>query len=91
MQSLPSFCQSLLTITLQNTMVVGYDAYHEGGRRGGASWGAVVASYNQSLTRYFGQVTRHASHQELANNFSAAITSKEEREWEEEKYRKRKQ
>lgn len=60
---------------LRNTMVVGYDAYHEGGRRGGASWGAVVASYNQSLTRYFGQVTRHASHQELANNFSAAVTS----------------
>lgn len=57
-------------------MVVGYDAYHEGGRRGGASWGAVVASYNQSLTRYYGQVTRHASHQELANNFSAAVTSK---------------
>ncbi|MPC42405.1 Piwi-like protein 1 [Portunus trituberculatus] len=65
---------------LRNTMVVGYDAYHEGGRRGGASWGAVVASYNQNLTRYFGQVTRHASHQELANNFSAAVTSKEERE-----------
>lgn len=60
---------------LRNTMVVGYDAYHEGGRRGGASWGAVVASYNQSLTQYYGQVTRHASHQELANNFSAAVTN----------------
>ncbi|XP_069157940.1 piwi-like protein Siwi [Procambarus clarkii] len=59
-------------IPFQNTMVVGYDAYHDSSRRG-SSWGAVVASYNRNLTRYYGQVSRHANNEELTANFSASI------------------
>ncbi|KAK8723752.1 hypothetical protein OTU49_011539, partial [Cherax quadricarinatus] len=61
-----------IQIPFQNTMVVGYDAYHDSVHRG-ASWGAVVASFNTNLTRYYGQVTRHANHEELTANFCASI------------------
>ncbi|KAK3877061.1 hypothetical protein Pcinc_018195 [Petrolisthes cinctipes] len=62
-------------IPFQNAMVVGYDAFHDrgGGGRGGASWGAVVASYNHNLTKFYGQVTRHANREELTSNFRVAV------------------
>lgn len=58
-------------------MVVGYDAFHDrsGGGRGNASWGAVVASYNHNLTKFYGQVTRHANQEELTTNFRVAVMS----------------
>ncbi|XP_068223736.1 piwi-like protein Siwi [Palaemon carinicauda] len=59
-------------IPFQNTMVVGYDAYHDSSRRG-SSWGAVVASFNKNLTRYYGQVSRHINQEELTGNFCANI------------------
>ncbi|XP_066986204.1 piwi-like protein Siwi isoform X2 [Macrobrachium rosenbergii] len=59
-------------IPFQNTMVVGYDAYHDSTRRG-SSWGAVVASFNKNLTRYYGQVSRHINHEELTSNFCTNI------------------
>ncbi|XP_063601294.1 piwi-like protein Siwi [Penaeus indicus] len=61
-----------LQIPFQNTMVVGYDTYHDSARKG-ASWGAVVASFNKNLTRYYGQVLRHANQEELTANFCTAI------------------
>ncbi|CAL4066366.1 unnamed protein product, partial [Meganyctiphanes norvegica] len=61
-----------IQIPFTNTMVVGYDAYHDSTRKG-ASWGAVVASFNQQQTRYYGQVTCHANQEELTANFCASI------------------
>lgn len=59
-------------IPFQNTMVVGYDAYHDSTRKG-CSWGAVVASFNKNLTRYYGQVSKHINQEELTANFCANI------------------
>ncbi|KAG7167994.1 piwi-like 3 [Homarus americanus] len=60
-------------IPFQNTMVVGYDAYHDSGRRG-ASWGAVVASFNKNLTRYYGQACFEANN--YSPRFSFLVVSK---------------
>lgn len=59
---------------LQNTMVVGYDAYHEKGSRTGA-YGAVVSTLNQSWSRYLSQAATHHNHEELSNNFALGVKS----------------
>ena len=55
-------------------MVVGYDAYHEKGSRS-VSYGAVVSSLNQGLSRYLSQAAVHKNNEELADNFTLGIKS----------------
>ncbi|KAL1470729.1 hypothetical protein MTO96_024086 [Rhipicephalus appendiculatus] len=55
-----------LEIPLSNTMVIGYDTYHDAGSRN-RSAGAFVASMNRTFTRWYSRVSFHASHQELGS------------------------
>merc|ERR1712059_131182 len=53
-------------IPFKNSMVVGYDTYHDSARRG-ESVGALVASLNDSFTRYFSTVDFHRDRTEMSN------------------------
>ncbi|KAH7946707.1 hypothetical protein HPB52_003764 [Rhipicephalus sanguineus] len=55
-----------LDVPLVNTMVVGYDTYHDSSSRK-LSAGAFVASMNRAFTRWYSRVAFHASHQELGS------------------------
>lgn len=58
-----------LEIPLANTMVIGYDTYHDAGSRN-RSAGAFVASMNRTFTRWYSRVSFHASHQELGSSLA---------------------
>ena len=51
-------------------MVVGFDAYHSKNMNGD-SFGALVASLNDSLTSYYSIVEKHHSKQEISNHIPA--------------------
>ena len=58
---------------LKNTMVIGYDTYHDTVSKG-KSVGAVVASLNQSMTKYISMANLHTNpQQELHDNLCPAI------------------
>ena len=58
---------------LKNTMVIGYDTYHDTVSKG-KSVGAVVASLNQSMTKYISMANLHTNpQQELNDNMCPAI------------------
>ncbi|KAG8224464.1 hypothetical protein J437_LFUL003187 [Ladona fulva] len=59
-------------IPLQGLMVVGFDVYHDTSQRG-KSIGAIVASLNRPLTRYYSSVSYHRSGEELSNELSVNI------------------
>lgn len=58
-----------LEVPLSNTMIIGYDTYHDSSTRG-QSAGAFVASLNRTFTRWYSRVTFHKSHQELGNTLA---------------------
>ena len=62
------------TLLFQDTMIVGYDAYHDSSQKG-TSVGAVVATTNAEYTDYTSFVSFHKNREELSNNFKMAITS----------------
>jgi len=55
-----------LEIPFKGAMVVGYDTYHDSARRG-ESVGALVASVNDTFTRYFSTVDFHKDRTEMSN------------------------
>jgi len=55
-----------LQIPFKGAMVVGYDTYHDSARRG-ESVGALVASVNDTFTRYFSTVDFHRDRTEMSN------------------------
>ena len=60
-------------IPLPDTMVIGYDTYHDTVSKG-KSVGAVVASLNQSMTKYISTASLHTTpEQELHDNLCPAI------------------
>jgi len=60
---------------LKDTMVIGYDTYHDTVSKG-RSVGALVASLNQSMTKYFSVANLHTNpQQELHDNLCPAMTS----------------
>ncbi|KAH7977654.1 hypothetical protein HPB49_003141 [Dermacentor silvarum] len=61
-----------LEIPLANTMVVGYDTYHDSSLRK-RSAGAFVASMNQNMTRWYSRVAFHATHQELGSSLGLLL------------------
>ena len=55
-----------------NLMVVGFDVCHDPNDKG-RDFGALVASLDKSLTRYFSAVSSHSTGEELSNEFSINI------------------
>ena len=62
-----------LTIPPKKIMVVGYDTYHDGLRRG-ASVGGFVCSLNETLTRWYSRVAYHTNNDEMSNKFAENFT-----------------
>ena len=61
-------------IPMKNTMVIGYDTYHDTLKKG-VSVGAVVASLNNTMTKYLSVANLHSNpQQELNDNMCPAIT-----------------
>ena len=60
-------------IPLKDTMVIGYDTYHDSAQKG-RSVGAVVASMNSTFTKYLSVANLHTNPaQELNDNMCPAI------------------
>ena len=59
----------------KNLMVIGFDTYHDGARRG-ESVGALVASLNGSLTRYHSRVTYHRNKDEMSSGVANLFRGK---------------
>merc|ERR1740131_758149 len=60
-------------IPLKNTMIIGYDTYHDSAMKG-RSVGAVVCSLNQTFTKYISVATLHTNPaQELDDNLVPSI------------------
>ena len=60
-------------ILMKNTMVIGYDTYHDT-LKSGVSVGAVVASMNNSTTNYLSVANLHSNpQQELNDNMCPVI------------------
>ena len=64
-----------IILKFQGLMVVGFDVYHDSQRRG-MSIGALVASLDKTLSRYFSTVSYHRNGEELSTDLSANICSK---------------
>lgn len=56
-------------------MVIGFDVCHDSKDKQ-KSFGAIVASLNKQLTRYFSAVSSHPSGEELSNDIALNIISK---------------
>merc|ERR1719216_103538 len=61
-------------IPMKNTMVVGYDSYHDSSQKGLAV-GAVVATMNSDLTRFSSSTTLHRNNDELISQMQACFTN----------------
>ncbi|XP_021919553.1 piwi-like protein Siwi isoform X2 [Zootermopsis nevadensis] len=59
-------------IPLQGLMVVGYDVYHDSLQQG-MSIGALVASLDKPMSRYFSAISFHRTGEELSNELSVNI------------------
>ncbi|XP_075215881.1 piwi-like protein Siwi [Lycorma delicatula] len=59
-------------LPLQGLMVVGYDVCHDSQSKA-KSFGAMVASLNKPLSRYFSTVTHHSSGEEVFNDLALNI------------------
>ncbi|KOC68594.1 Protein piwi [Habropoda laboriosa] len=56
-----------------NLMVVGFDVCHDPSDKS-RDFGALVASLDKNLTRYFSAISAHTSGEELSNEFSVNLT-----------------
>lgn len=63
-----------VNIPVKDLMVVGYDSYHDT-VKAGESVGAVVATINQALTRYFSMANLHKNQDELQNQLKTSFTA----------------
>lgn len=61
-------------IPLSGLMVVGFDVCHEPGSKT-TSYGALVASLDKAMSRYFSAVSVHSSGEEVSNNIRAHMAS----------------
>lgn len=59
-------------LPLKGLMVVGFDVCHDTTNKS-KSFGAMVASLDQQVTRYFSAVSQHSSGEELCNDFALNI------------------
>jgi len=63
-----------INMPLKETMVIGYDSYHDSNQRGLAV-GAVVATINQSMTRFSSTCTMHRNDEELLDQMKVCVTN----------------
>lgn len=63
-----------VSIPLSDLMVVGFDVCHDTATRG-TDQGAMVASLDKAMSRYYSTVTAHRSGEELSTNLAASIGS----------------
>jgi aubergine-like protein len=61
-------------------MVVGYDVYHDSLQQG-TSIGALVASLDRPMSRYFSAISFHRTGEELSNELSVNICSEYKLYW----------
>lgn len=61
-----------VAVPLPDLMVVGFDVCHDTSSKS-QSFGAMVASLDKAMTRYFSAVTPHSSGEELSNNLGLNI------------------
>jgi len=58
-------------------MIVGFDVCHDSNRReNGVSWGAMVATSNETMGKYYSVVSQHDHRNELSSSFSSNIISR---------------
>ena len=69
-------------ILMKNTMVIGYDTYHDT-LKSGVSVGAVVASMNNSMTNYLSVANLHSNPQQELNDNMCPVISKDLRKYHE--------
>lgn len=62
----------LICLPLQNTMVCGYDTYHDTVSRG-RSYGAFIASTNARFSKWFCKVNRHSGLEEMTSNLTCDL------------------
>ncbi|KAL1139698.1 hypothetical protein AAG570_006676 [Ranatra chinensis] len=60
-------------IPISGVMVIGFDVCHDTSMKG-RSFGAMVASLDQGLSRYYSTVSHHSNGEELSNDISINIT-----------------
>ncbi|XP_052126257.1 piwi-like protein Siwi [Frankliniella occidentalis] len=61
-----------VSIPLSDLMVVGFDVFHDNKVKG-RSQGAMVASLDQAMSRYYSTVTAHRTGEELSTNLAASV------------------
>ena len=61
-----------LEVPLKNIMVVGIDSYHDSAKKG-QSVGALVASMNGTLTKYYSRCVFQHTHQELLDGLKVCL------------------
>ncbi|KAG8287782.1 hypothetical protein J6590_030345 [Homalodisca vitripennis] len=61
-----------VTMPLNGLMVVGFDVCHDAKSKG-KSCGAMVASLNKAMTRYFSAVSNHPVGEELSNDLALNV------------------
>ena len=62
-----------VAIPLKNTMIMGFDTYHDTSKKG-RSVGAVVSSLNDTFTKYTSTVMFHEGFDEVAIGMGPAVT-----------------
>lgn len=65
----------MFTMFSQGLMVIGFDVCHDSKQKG-KSFGAMVASLNKPMSRYFSAVSHHGTGEELSNDLALNIVSK---------------
>lgn len=63
-----------VNIPLRATMICGYDTYHDTSNRG-RSFGAIVASTNDSYSRWWSNINSHERLEELSSNLSRDLVA----------------
>lgn len=61
-----------VNIPLKDTMVIGYDSFHDSAQKGMAV-GAIVASINPTMSRYVSSCTFHYNDEELINQMKVCV------------------
>merc|ERR1719391_1488440 len=65
--------KGMMSVATKVAMVIGYDSYHDSNQRGLAV-GAVVATTNQTMTRFTSMTTMHRNDEELLNQMKVCVT-----------------
>jgi len=63
-----------VAMPVKDTMVIGYDSYHDSNQRGMAV-GAVVATLNQTMTKFSSSCTMHRNDEEMLSQMKVCVTN----------------